>query len=178
MGKQWRFSRFQKFLFKNADEFPIVIIILKVDNFTITNFFFLNIQGMKRFHQSNTVSGNGDIVVFALGILFQSGKDALSNLFFAFAVFKVDVFVLRVGAAPFAIKFSEFFYCLSVMHSFGDTDINFGKTFIILERGFNNFGNNAAGLFGAAERAGDNDINVFIFEAVGSIISLINSAVG
>ena len=149
-----------------------------MNNFAVINIFFVDVECVKRFGQGYAVPGNGNVVIFALGVLFQRGEDALTHLTFAFAVFKADIFILSFAAAPFAVKFAEFFERLRVMHSFGHTDIYLGEAFIVLQGNFNDFRYNITRLLGTAQRAGNDDFDVFVFEVVGGGVSLVNTAVG
>lgn len=48
------------------------------------------------------------------------------------------------------------------MHSFGHTDIYLGEAFIVLQGNFNDFRYNITRLLGTAQRAGNDDFDVFV----------------
>jgi len=64
------------------------------------------------------------------------------------------------------------------MHSFGHTDIYLGEAFIVLQGNFNDFRYNITRLLGTAQRAGNDDFDVFVFEVVGGGVSLVNTLLG
>ena len=85
-------------------------------------------------------------------VFVQGFEYPFLDITFAFAVFKMNVDVFRIGAAPLAVKIAEFLLCFRIMQAFGNADIDFGKTIVILERNLDYFGNDGAGLFGPAKR--------------------------
>ena len=105
---------------------------------------------MKGFGEGNSMSGNGNVVVFALGVLLKSRKNTLADLALGFSVFKTNVLIGGIFAAPFLIDFSKPLLCLRVVQTFGNANVYFRKAFVKLNWGFDYSGYNIARLLGAA----------------------------
>lgn len=106
------------------------------------------------------------------GIIGECRKNALTDFCLGFSVFKMGAFIIEAAVLPFGIKIRKFCCYFINVHSFDHSHINFFEAFIKQNRAVDIKGDYPGGLACPFERAGNNDVDIFIAEKLSGYVDL------